>query len=165
METSLNTTEEKILALLKEVSDPEIPAISVVDLGIITAVSVAQDGAVKIKMTPTFVGCPALHYMQNEIREKVVEGGYKNVEVEIDLESKWSTNKISVEGKQKLKEFGLAPPGKFKKDFDLNTLRASKCPRCGSDNTVLRSPFGSTLCRAIHYCNECKDSYEQFKPL
>ena len=69
--------------------------------------------------------------------------------VEIDTETKWSSNKISEEGRKKLKDFGLAPPGKFQKDFDLNTLRDSKCPKCGSDNTVLRSLFGSTLCRAI----------------
>lgn len=165
MKPVTNSKKQQILDLLKEVSDPEIPAISVVDLGIISDVRFADDNSVFVKMTPTFVGCPAIQFMQNQIREKIESAGYDKVIVEVDMETKWSTNNISEEGRKKLTHFGLAPPCKFQEDFNLQTLQSSSCPRCGSDDTVLRSPFGSTLCRAIHYCNNCNEVYEQFKPL
>jgi ring-1,2-phenylacetyl-CoA epoxidase subunit PaaD len=101
--------------------------------------------------------------MRNQIQKKVEELGFEKVEVIVDREYKWSTNDISEKGKQLLQEFRLAPPPKISDDFSLNDLHAA-CPHCGSENTALNTPFGSTLCRAIYYCNDCKLTFEQFKP-
>lgn len=155
-------TSRDILTALHEVKDPEIPVISVVDLGIITDVQVKENSA-RVTMSPTFVGCPAIDYMRNQIKAKVEELGIEKVEVLIDREHKWSTNDISEKGKQLLKEFRLAPPTAITDEIGLEILQAS-CPHCGSKNTSLNSPFGSTLCRALYLCNDCKLSFEQFKP-
>lgn len=155
-------TKQSILDALQEVKDPEIPVISVVDMGIIT--NVKTDGSTaRVTMAPTFVGCPAIDYMRNEIQKKVEELGFEKVEVLVDREYKWSTNDISEKGKQLLKEFRLAPPPKISGEVELTDLQAA-CSHCGSKNTSLTSPFGSTLCRAIYLCNDCKLTFEQFKP-
>ena len=159
-------TKETILKALHEVKDPEIPAISVVDLGIITGIEVSpNESAVEIQMTPTFVGCPAIALMQREIREKVESLGFKKVAVTIDEKKKWSSNLISKKGRQQLKNFGLAPPPQHTSLVQIEMLAHVTCPFCDSSNTRLNSPFGSALCRAIHYCNSCKQTFEQFKPL
>ena len=155
--------EQIILDALHQVKDPEIPVISVVDLGIITDVNVKENTAC-ITMAPTFVGCPAIDYMRQQIKKKVEELGFEKVEVIVDREYKWSTNDISEKGKQLLKEFRLAPPPNFSGELSLDNLHKATCPNCGSANTTLNSPFGSTLCRAIHFCNDCKLTFEQFKP-
>ena len=155
-------TAQDILNTLHEVKDPEIPVISVVDLGIITDVQVKENVA-RVTMAPTFVGCPAVDYMRNQIQKKVEELGFEKVEVLVDREYKWSTNDISEKGKQLLKGFRLAPPPQFENELSLEILQAS-CPHCGSKNTTLNSPFGSTLCRALYLCNDCKLTFEQFKP-
>jgi len=154
--------KQTILDALREVKDPEIPVISVVDMGIITDVKVDGDSAC-VTMTPTFVGCPAIDFMREQIKNKVEELGFQKVEVLVDREHKWSTNDISERGKQLLEEFRLAPPPWIEGDVGLEDLQAA-CPHCGSKNTSLNSPFGSTLCRAIYYCNDCNLSFEQFKP-
>lgn len=154
--------KETILDALHEVKDAEIPAISVVDLGMITEIKI-EGSTAQVTMAPTFVGCPAIDYMKNQIKKKVEELGFEKVEVIVDWEYKWSTNDISEKGKQQLKEFRLAPPPKIPGDVELTDLQAA-CPHCGSKNTTLNSPFGSTLCRAIYLCNDCKLSFEQFKP-
>lgn len=157
------TTKYDVLHALEAVKDPEIPVISVVDLGIITNVEV-QEQVARVTMTPTFVGCPAIDYMRQQIKKKVEELGFEKVEVIVDREHKWSTNDISEKGKELLKNFKLAPPVKFSQDAKLEDLMKAPCPHCGSTNTSLNSPFGSTLCRAIHVCNDCKLTFEQFKP-
>ena len=155
-------TKQAILDALHEVKDPEIPVISVVDLGVITDIE-ANENHARVTMTPTFVGCPAIDFMREQIKKKVQELGFEKVEVLVDREYKWSTNDISEKGKQLLKEFRLAPPPKISGEVELNDLQAA-CPHCGSKNTTLNTPFGSTLCRAIYYCNDCKLTFEQFKP-
>lgn len=159
---ALVLSKQDIFKALEHVKDPEIPVISVVDLGIITDVQVHENIA-RITMTPTFVGCPAVDYMRAQIKMKVEELGFEKVEVIVDREHKWSTNDISEKGKQLLKDFRLAPPPKIGGELDLDNLHAA-CPHCGSKNTSLNSPFGSTLCRAIYLCDDCKQSFEQFKP-
>ena len=156
-------TNQTILNALHEVKDPEIPVISVVDLGIITDIKI-EDNSVSVTMTPTFVGCPAIDFMKNQIKKRVEQLGFEKVEVVVDREYKWSTNDVSEKGKQLLKEFRLAPPPKISGDAGLADLQKIECPNCGSTNTTLNTPFGSTLCRAIHYCNDCKQTFEQFKP-
>ncbi len=155
-------SKQSVLNALEEVKDPEIPVISVVDMGIITEVN--TDGSTaRITMAPTFVGCPAIDFMRNEIFQKVKGLGFEKVEVIVNREYKWSTKDISERGKQLLKEFRLAPPPKISGEVELADLQAA-CPHCGSANTALNTPFGSTLCRAIFYCNDCRLTFEQFKP-
>lgn len=165
-ETSATSLKENILHALHEVKDPEIPVISVVDLGIIIDVQIDEEHNVLIKMTPTFSGCPALQIMQLRVQKRASEvEGVNNVKVEVDEETSWSSNRISDEGRKQIKEFGLAPPPKFQDELDVSTIEDVQCPYCDSTNNQLKTPFGSTLCRAIHYCNNCKQTFEQFKPL
>lgn len=164
--TDISALEKEIWTALEQVPDPEIPPLSVVDLGIITAVELGEENSVKITMTPTFSGCPAINFMRQNVEKKVQELlPEKQVEVVVDFKTRWSTNRISEKGREILKNFGLAPPAKYKKEFDPATMADAKCPFCGSENTSMKSPFGPTLCRALHYCYDCKQGFEQFKPL
>ncbi|MGB3180140.1 MAG: 1,2-phenylacetyl-CoA epoxidase subunit PaaD [Cyclobacteriaceae bacterium] len=161
-------TEQDVYTLLKDVMDPEIPVLSLVDLGVITGVEVVSDGKVKVEMTPTFVGCPAMDYMKQEVEDKLKSSGIPEPEVNITFREHWSSDKITPEGRKKLKEFGLAPPpvsGGANLIEDLDILEKVECPNCGSENTLMKTPFGPTLCRSIHHCSDCKETFEQFKPL
>lgn len=158
-------TEDEILEALKAVKDPEIPVISVVHLGIISYVKLKEKGAVEIGMTPTFAGCPAVEVMKKGITETLLAMGIPEVEVKVMYKEAWSSNKVSAEGKQLLKEFGLAPPPSFDGELTLEILKSADCPKCGSANTELKNLFGPTACRSIHYCNNCFETFEQFKPL
>ena len=149
---------------LEAVKDPEIPVLSLVDLGVITDVVVEND-SVDIEMTPTFVGCPALEIMKQEITETLLQRGMKEVRIVVNFRDPWSSDKISEKGRRALKEFGLAPPMAAKVFTDLDVLEHVSCPRCEGTNTTLKSVFGPTLCRSIHYCFDCQESFEQFKPL
>ncbi|HOX83177.1 MAG TPA: phenylacetate-CoA oxygenase subunit PaaJ [Chryseolinea sp.] len=157
-------TTDTIYNWLEEVKDPEIPVLSLVDLGIITNVTITK-GAVHIEMTPTFVGCPALDIMKEEIAAVLKNKGIEEVSIEVNFRDAWSSDKISTKGKQALKEFGLAPPPSNALFTDLEILEQARCPRCDGDNTEMRTPFGPTLCRSIHFCHDCKEAFEQFKPL
>ncbi len=149
---------------LREVKDPEIPVLSLVDLGVIRGIEV--DGSdVKIEMTPTFVGCPALETMQEDIRQILFEKGLKKIDIEVSYKTPWTSDLISESGRQALKKFGLAPPPPRRIFMDLEVLEHAVCPRCGNNNSELRNTFGPTLCRSIHYCRDCKEAFEQFKPL
>lgn len=154
-----------IYSWLEEVKDPEIPVLSLVDLGVITRVE-TEGASVRVEMTPTFVGCPALDFMKAEVETVLKKRGFQNVEVEVNYKTPWSSDMISERGKTALKKFGIAPPPASSKLFtELEILETPACPRCGQSNTELRSPFGPTLCRAIYYCLNCRESFEQFKPL
>lgn len=157
-------TAGEVLEWLEEVKDPEIPVLSLNDLGVITAVTVEGDG-VRIEMTPTFVGCPALDMMQSEIREVLIKRGVSKVDIKVSYKEAWTSDKISEKGRDALKKFGLAPPPARQLFTDLDVLEHALCPRCGQSNTELRNTFGPTLCRSIHYCNDCREAFEQFKPL
>ncbi len=160
----MNPTVDEVYAWLEEVKDPEIPVLSLVDLGVITSV-VVEEEKVTVEMTPTFVGCPAMEYMKSEVEGVLKNRGIKSVEVNITFRIPWSSDLISEKGKQSLKQFGLAPPPSTKIFTDLEILETAICPRCNGINTELKSPFGPTLCRAIFYCNTCKEAFEQFKPV
>ena len=158
-------TAEAVREALTHVMDPEIPVISVVDMGIIREVEVTPEG-VSVTMTPTFSGCPALDVMRRDIEAAVRGLGVTQVTVRVDLAPAWSTEAISDEGREKLRRFGLAPPPRHAGDpVTVAFFDVAECPRCGSTNTTLRNAFGSTLCRMIWYCNECRDAFEQFKAL
>lgn len=158
-------TKELVLTWLEDVKDPEIPVLSLIDLGVITEVDISN-GQVRVEMTPTFVGCPAMDYMRNEVVAVLKAHGIENPEVNVTLKKSWSSDHISEKGKAALKRFGLAPPPGLQGIIqDIEILEHAVCPRCNSTNTVMRSPFGPTLCRSLHFCNDCKEAFEQFKPL
>ena len=162
-------TLKKIWEELAHVKDPEIPVISVVDLGMITAVNIDEHQTAIIKMTPTFAACPAIEVLQSSIKKQIKDRldhlQLNDVNVSVDYDVQWNSNRISKEGKRILKKFGLAPPPVIDGEVELGMLKNVECPYCDSHNTEMKSTFGSTLCRAIHYCNDCKQSFEQFKPV
>lgn len=163
--TSTITTAD-IWAALGSVKDPEIPVLSVVDMGIVTAVS-HQEGsdAATVTMTPTFVGCPAIDMMKKDIYNAVKGLGLGNVEVVVDMDTVWSSDRMSPDAKARLEKFGIAPPPVADGELTAEMLDRVRCPHCGSTDTTLRSTFGSTLCRAIRFCFSCQQGFEQFKPL
>lgn len=156
---------EEVLQWLEAVKDPEIPVLSLIDLGVITEVAVTGDH-VRVEMTPTFVGCPAMDYMRDEVVTVLKSHGVSQPEVNVTLKKSWSSDHISEKGKAALKAYGLAPPPGLQGLIqDIDILEHAVCPRCNGTNTVMRSPFGPTLCRSLHYCNDCREAFEQFKPL
>lgn len=157
-------TEKEIWQALEDVKDPEIPTISLVDLGVVTGVEFDGEN-VRVTMTPTFVGCPAMDYMKREVEDRLKQLPLKNISVEVNLDEPWSTNKITERGREALKKHGLAEPPKFNIEFELDVLEHLACPYCGSADTQMKSPFGPTLCRTLHYCNNCRQAFEGFKPL
>ena len=158
------SSKEEILEALYEVMDPEIPVLSVVDLGIIEDVVIEDDG-VTVKMIPTFTACPAIRIMQQQIKEKVLSLGFEEVTVIVDDSVSWNSDRMSEVGKRKLEKFGLGIPNRHHGEFSLQEIEHSKCPHCGSSDTTMNSLFGSTLCRSIHFCFNCKQGFERFKPL
>jgi ring-1,2-phenylacetyl-CoA epoxidase subunit PaaD len=161
-------TEAGIWAVLDTVKDPEIPVLSLIDMGIITKVSTSNTQypiRAHITMTPTFVGCPALHVMKKDIHDAVKKMGFDEVEVTIEMETAWTSDRMTPEAKLKLEKFGIAPPAMMEEDMTAELLDRVRCPHCGSTDTTLRSSFGSTLCRAIRFCFSCKQGFEQFKPI
>jgi ring-1,2-phenylacetyl-CoA epoxidase subunit PaaD len=157
-------TKAEVLTWLEEVKDPEIPVLSLVDLGVITAITFT--GAIlKIEMTPTFTGCPALDIMKEEILAVVHGHGIEQAEISVTYKEPWTSDKISEKGRAALKKFGLAPPASSVVISDLDILEHVSCPRCDGTHTELKNAFGPTLCRSIHYCLDCREAFEQFKPL
>jgi ring-1,2-phenylacetyl-CoA epoxidase subunit PaaD len=148
--------EAEIWELLSEIPDPEIPVISLVDLGVIRSVDV-REGHVHIEFTPTFLGCPALEYMKRAIEEKV-----PGAEVQVIQDDSWSTDKITAAGREKLREAGFAPPAP--RLVQLQS-QVHKCPYCGSTETHLENLFGPTPCRSLRYCDSCRQPFEQFKTI
>lgn len=150
---------------LQAVADPEIPPLSILDLGIITDVRVERDG-VTVDMTPTFAGCPALDMIRENITEAVAQLGDDRVTVNIVYDPPWTTDRITETGRRVLKEFGLAPPGRqCGGGSAVPDLDRVPCPHCDATDTELESLFGPTLCRSIHYCKSCRQSFEHFKPV
>jgi len=156
---------EDIIRALEEVMDPEIPTISIVDLGIVNEVKINDDYSVSVTLIPTFAGCPALKHIEDLVRDKIGMLGIRTVDVKTTFDEQWNTNMITEKGLEGLKKHGLAPPEKHDGLVRINLLEKVKCPNCGSKNTTLNSPFGPTLCRSIHYCNDCLNAFEHFKPV
>ncbi|HEY9262838.1 1,2-phenylacetyl-CoA epoxidase subunit PaaD [Chitinophaga sp.] len=149
---------------LAHVMDPEIPVLSVIDLGMITEVDLGAT-EVHIKMIPTFAACPAVSYIQHNIKTTLENELGIDVSVEVDKQVHWQSNRMTEAAKEKLKNFGIAPPKVLTGEVSAEIMLEVPCPHCGSQQTYLRSPFGSTLCRAIHFCKGCGQVFEQFKPL
>ena len=155
---------DQVWKVLAEIPDPEIPTLSLVDLGVVRDVGV-QGGRVHVQFTPTFLGCPALEVMRDRIAARIRElGGEPDVEVVLD--DSWSTDRITPEGREKLRRSGFAPPApRTAGSVQLVTLRRGsfRCPYCGSTETRLDNLFGPTPCRSIRYCESCRQPFEQFK--
>jgi ring-1,2-phenylacetyl-CoA epoxidase subunit PaaD len=159
-------TAEKVWAALAELPDPEIPAISLVDLGVVREVEVDGDH-VRVEFTPTFLGCPAQEVMRDQMAEAVRSLGGEP-EIDVVLDDSWSTDRITAEGRRKLEESGFAPPGpRTPTGPTLVQLEAHafRCPYCGSSDTRLENLFGPTPCRSIRYCESCRQPFEQFKTI
>lgn len=161
--------QKKIWAILEEVPDPEVPVISVVDLGVVRGVEILQASfeneqpLVIISITPTYSGCPAMDMIAMNIRIALLQHGYKHVEIKSVLSPAWTTDWMSESGKQKLKAFGIAPP--VGKSLDADSLKeiVVECPLCHSNQTHMISHFGSTSCKALYQCNDCKEPFDYFK--
>ena len=161
----MNVLSQKIYAALEQVKDPEIPVLSVVDMGFITKVIAENNQSATVHMTPTFVGCPAIDVMKKDIEKAVLQAGFEQVAILVDFETRWTSDRMSIEAKQKLEKFGIAPPVHIDGNISEEALNKVRCPHCGSTDTTLNAPFGSTLCRAIRFCFSCKQGFEQFKPI
>ncbi|MDH5506599.1 MAG: phenylacetate-CoA oxygenase subunit PaaJ [Anaerolineae bacterium] len=157
-------TIDQIWQALEAVKDPEIPVVSLVEMGIIRDVAFQQD-AVVVTMTPTFSGCPALKVMADDITTCLKNLGADDIRIETVFDPPWTSEWIKPAAREKLKGIGLAPPPRHNGDFQIVLLDPVACPYCDSENTSMRNSFGPTPCRMIFYCNNCQQPFEQFKPL
>jgi ring-1,2-phenylacetyl-CoA epoxidase subunit PaaD len=156
--TVTSAHKETIYTYLEEINDPEVPALSIIDLGIVRDVIIHKD-ELEVIITSTYTGCPALDMIAAQIRVMLSTLGYKKIKITNTLSPPWTTDWISEKGKRKLDEYGIAPPDKkfmIPKD-------GVKCPLCHSHNTKLISEFGSTACKALYQCNDCKEPFDYFK--
>lgn len=157
--------DKKILDILSHVADPEVPVLSVVDLGIIRDVVSHADGTLEVLITPTYTGCPAMDMIATNIRMELLANGYQQPKITTVLSPAWTTDWMSEEGKQKLKEYGIAPPLPKQQvcKQELFAEEAIPCPRCNSYHTTRISEFGSTACKALYQCQDCKEPFDYFK--
>jgi ring-1,2-phenylacetyl-CoA epoxidase subunit PaaD len=157
-------SQSEVLDALNEIEDPEMPVISIVELGIVRDVTI--DGLrAEVTLAPTFSGCPALSSITESVRNKVLGIGFVEVNIKLALDPPWTTDSISATGRDKLKRLGIAPPDKHGGDVLTALELPVPCPYCGSRNTTRRNNFGPTACRAIYFCNQCVQPFERMKPL
>lgn len=162
-------TRNEVYAILDDVKDPEVPVLSVVELGIVR--DVVLDGtAVVVTVTPTYSGCPAMRMIEEEITVALEARGLGPVRLETVYAPAWTTDWMSAEAREKLRAYGIAPPGRAQNDALIVLTRAPAaarvvCPYCGSDDTEVRSEFGSTACKSICYCTACEQPFESFKAI
>ncbi len=165
-----STDKQHIWKILEKVYDPEVPVLSVIDLGIVRAINLFDspqaDEGIEIVITPTYSGCPAMKRIEWDIRSALLQNGYTNHKITTVLSPAWTTDWMSEAGKQKLKEYGIAPPHSTQSVCDTRLFAAGEaiqCPHCNSYNTVLLSQFGSTACKALYKCNDCLEPFDYFK--
>ena len=158
-------TTDEIWSLLEEVNDPEVPVLSVVDLGIVREVRAGEE-EIEIIVTPTYSGCPAMDVIRMNIRMKLMEQGYPDVKLTTVLSPAWTTDWMSERGKEKLQEYGIAPPLPLQQVCHpalFHREEAIACPHCHSYHTTLISEFGSTACKALYRCEDCREPFDYFK--
>ena len=157
--------DQKIIEILKTVSDPEIPVLSIVDMGVVRAAKMNND-VVEVQITPTYSGCPAMDVIGDDIISAFNQNGLK-AKVELVLSPAWTTDWITAEGRKALEKYGIASPLSADADKEalLGNKKIVKCPQCGSLNTKLVSQFGSTACKALFQCDDCLEPFDYFKCL
>ncbi len=157
--------DPSLIPILETVSDPEIPVLTVLDLGVIRE-AIERDGEVQIKLTPTYSGCPAMDVIGDDLTKAFSEIG-KETNIQLILAPAWTTDWISEVGKRKMEEYGIAAPLEETADKDalLGNAKIVKCTNCGSTNTHLVSQFGSTACKALFKCDDCQEPFDYFKCL
>ena len=161
-------TRDALLAVLDDVMDPEVPVLSVRELGIVRDVEVDDDGAVTVTVTPTYSGCPAIRVIEQDIVAALALAGYPGARIRTTYAPAWTTDWIAPEAKAKLKAYGIAPPGRAESGGLVQLLRrraAVQCPYCDSWETELRSEFGSTACKSVCWCRDCRQPFEEFKAI
>lgn len=165
----VTTREGEIMEMLRSVKDPEIPMIDVVELGVVRDV-VIEGQAIRVDITPTYSGCPAMQVIEREIQSTLQSHGFSDVTVRTVYSPAWTTDWMSEKTKQKFREYGIAPPsgsapaGGIAELVSIRRARpTTACPFCGSSNTELKSEFGSTACKSIHFCNSCHQPFDHFK--
>lgn len=160
-------TRAGLLDLLEAVPDPEIPVLNIVEMGIVRDVSLTAEGALQVDITPTYSGCPAMREIENTIVAEMQKQGFANVAVRTVFAEPWTTDWMTEAAKEKLRAYGIAPPEKRAAEswqpFSSDRKAPVPCPFCGSSETRLTSPFGSTACKALHYCDGCDQPFEHFK--
>jgi len=165
MVTANNIPVDAIWKILREIPDPEVPVLSILDLGIVRDAALDED-TVLVTVTPTYSGCPAMDVIRVSIRMALMENGFKKIVVNTVLSPAWTTDWMSEEGKQKLKAYGIAPPTPVQQVCDKGLFAAEEaiqCPRCNSYHTHRISEFGSTACKALYQCDDCKEPFDYFK--
>jgi ring-1,2-phenylacetyl-CoA epoxidase subunit PaaD len=170
MVKEMNTDKQKILSLFEQVPDPEVPVLSVIDLGIVRDViffnTPSGAGGVEVIITPTYSGCPAMDIISMQIKMILLEHGFKKVIVTNTLSPAWTTEWMSEAGKEKLRAYGIAPPNGVQSVCDIKLFAEQEtvqCPHCKSYTTILISQFGSTACKALYKCNNCLEPFDYFK--
>lgn len=160
------TETERIYEILSHVTDPEIPVLTIQDMGILRYTDIHPDGTVEVVITPTYSGCPAMHAIEKEIEETLRKNGYQQVKVTEQLSPPWTTDWMTDEARRKLEAYGIAPPEKGtvdKRKILFGKTPDIRCPRCKSRNTVMLSQFGSTACKALYRCDDCLEPFDYFK--
>ncbi|MBL8325795.1 MAG: phenylacetate-CoA oxygenase subunit PaaJ [Rubrivivax sp.] len=170
-----DTRQERAWAVLQTVPDPEVPALSLVDLGVVREVRVrgaAAGSGMEVVLTPTYSGCPATEVIADSVRQALEAEGLGPVVLTQRLAPPWTTDWITEAGRRQLREYGIAPPARIGAAHEMNEAqvvrlrpRDVECPRCGSRHTERLAPFGSTACKALHRCLECREPFEHFKPI
>jgi ring-1,2-phenylacetyl-CoA epoxidase subunit PaaD len=157
--------DEQLIPILAQVSDPEIPVLSILQMGVVRSARLVND-TVKVQITPTYSGCPAMDVIGDDIQKALKDAGFKS-EVELILSPAWSTDWITTEGREALEKYGIAAPLSETADKEalLGNKRIVMCPQCKSTNTVLISQFGSTACKALFKCEDCLEPFDYFKCL
>ncbi len=165
MATTEQIIDEVLLPILEQVSDPEIPVLSIMDMGVVRTAEIV-DGIVKVEITPTYSGCPAMDVIGDDIKKALKDEGYESV-IDLILHPAWTTDWITPRGRKALEDYGIAAPLNEEADKDvlLNGKRIVKCTNCGSQNTRLVSQFGSTACKAQFQCDDCQEPFDYFKCL
>lgn len=163
--TTLTELEAELLALAGSVPDPELPVLTLAELGVVRGVRVLAPGKVDVELTPTYTGCPAIEAMSADIEQVLHDHGVADVAVRTVLSPAWSTDDISAEGRRKLAEFGIAPPRSHSADGPVPLSLSIRCPHCGSTDTELLSRFSSTACKALRRCASCREPFDHFKEL
>ncbi len=158
-------TAEDIFTLLSEIPDPEIPVISIIELGVIRNIEIINDSTISLKITPTYSGCPAMKQIEDDVRKKLSENGFTTIDIKTIFSPPWTTDWITPEAKEKLRKYGIAPPENSTEDKSWLTGKEKNiaCPRCKSLNTKLISQFGSTACKALYQCQDCLEPFDYFK--